>query len=270
MSSSHLDLKTIRYEVAETPEGHKIGTLQIARSAALNALNRQVMNDLKLLVHDLELKHELRALIVTGEGEKAFVAGADIKEMEHLNPSQARELSLHGQALLHKLGELPFPVIAAVNGFALGGGLELALACDFIIASNKAQWGLPEVTLGLIPGYGGTQRLLRQLGPALAKRVAMSGEMFSAQQGYEWGLFTQICEPTQLMTTAKKVAETLAKRAPLALRWVKEAISAGADKTLLEGSKIEAELFARTFETKDRSEGVKAFIEKRPASFQGH
>lgn len=260
-----MELKSIRYEVVKS-----IGVLKIARPEALNALNKQVLQDLKTLLTELGHKKDIRALVVTGEGEKAFVAGADIKEMEHLSTAQAREMAVSGQALLQKLEDLPVPVICVMNGFALGGGLELALACDFIIASNKAKWGLPEVTLGLIPGYGGTQRLTRNLGRALARRVAMSGEIFSAQQGYEWGLFTQVVEPEQLMPTAMKLAETLASRAPLSVAWVKEAINHGGDRTQGEGMKLEAELFGRTFETKDHNEGIRAFIEKRPPVFEGH
>ncbi len=264
-----MDLKAIRFETVTSAAGHAIGVIKISRPEALNALNKQVLNDLKVLLHELEVKHKLRAAILTGEGEKAFVAGADIKEMENLTTSQAREMALFGQGLLQRIQDLPFPVIAAVNGFALGGGLELALSCDFILASNKAKWGLPEVTLGLIPGYGGTQRLSRYVGRALARRIALSGEMFSAQQGYEWGLFAQLAEPQELMPTAMKLAETLAARAPLAMAWVKEAINHGSDHSQSEGLKHEAELFGRTFETKDHAEGIKAFIEKRPAQFQG-
>lgn len=263
-------MQTIQFETKETAAGHKIGVLTLHRPDALNALNKQLLGELKEVLTDLGKKRELRCLILTGSGEKAFVAGADIKEMEHLSPSQGREMAASGQALLQKMEDLPFPVIAVVNGFALGGGLELALACDFMIASNKAKWGLPEVTLGLIPGYGGTQRLSRVLGRALARRVALSGEIFTAQQGYDWGLFAQLCEPSELMSTSMKLAETLATRAPLALGWVKEAINHGHDRSLAEGLKLEAELFGRTFETKDHHEGIAAFIGKRPANFQGH
>src|ERR1700722_5764335 len=157
-----------------------VGVLAVNRPEALNALNRQVMADFISFLAEVPMG--LRALIVTGSGEKAFVAGADIKEMETLTPAQARELSFSGQKILEQLENLPMPVIAAVNGFALGGGLELALACGFILASNKAKWGLPEVTLGLIPGYGGTQRMVRTVGRSLAKRIAMTGEMFTAEQ----------------------------------------------------------------------------------------
>lgn len=265
-----MELKSIRYSVEVSPTGHRIGVVKIARPEAMNALNKQVLADLKLLVHELEVKRDVRALLITGEGEKAFVAGADIKEFESLSPSLARELAMSGQALFQRIEDLPFPVIAVMNGFALGGGLELALSCDFIIASAKAKWGLPEVTLGLIPGYGGTQRLARNLGRALARRVALSGEMFSAQQGYEWGLFAHVVEADQVFATAMKCAETLAQRAPLAMAWVKEAINHGSDKSQAEGMKLEADLFARTFETKDRTEGVAAFIEKRSPKFIGH
>lgn len=265
-----MDLKHIRYDIHASAQGHRIGVIKIARPESMNALNKQVLVDLKALLHELSLKRDIRCAIITGEGEKAFVAGADIKEMETLTPSQAREMAINGQGIMSKLEELPFPVICAMNGFALGGGMELALACDFIIASNKAKWGLPEVTLGLIPGYGGTQRLSRVAGRAIARRVAMSGEMFSAQQGYEWGIFTQVVEPDQLMPTALKLAETMSERAPMAVAWVKEAINHGSDKTLPEGLKMEADLFGRTFETKDRTEGIKAFIEKRKASFNGN
>ncbi len=265
-----MDLKTIRFQIVTSSAGHKIGVIKISRPEVMNALNKQVINDLKLLVHELESKNELRAAILTGDGEKAFVAGADIKEMEHLTSSQARELSVSGQALLQKIEDLRFPFVAALNGFALGGGLELALACDFIVASNKCKWGLPEVSLGLIPGYGGTQRLSRNLGRALARRVAMSGEMFTAQQGYEWGLFAQVCESSELAGVAMRIAETLAARAPLATAWVKEAINHGSDRSQAEGLKLEADLFARTFETKDHVEGILAFVEKRAPDFQGH
>jgi len=265
-----MELKSIRYEVKESAQGHKIAVIRIHRPEALNALNKQVLNDLKMVLHELGSKREVRCALLTGEGEKAFVAGADIKEMEGLSPAQAREMAVQGQGLLQKFEELPFPVIAVMNGFALGGGLELALACDFIVASSKAKWGLPEVTLGLIPGYGGTQRLARVLGRALARRIAMSGEMFNAQQGFDWGLFAQVVEPGELMPTAMKLAETMAARAPMAVGWVKEAINQGSDRTLAEGLKLEADLFGRTFETKDHIEGITAFIEKRTANFQGN
>lgn len=259
------EFKTLQYLV----QPNKIGVLTIHRPEALNALNKTVISELRTAFSTIEQKREIRALILTGAGEKAFVAGADIKEMETLTPAQAREMAIQGQAVMQKIEDLPMPTIAAVNGFALGGGLELALACDFMVASTKAKWGLPEVSLGLIPGYGGTQRLTRCLGRALAKRVALSGEIFSSEQGEKWGIFTQVVEPSELMPTVQKIAETLASRAPRALAWVKEAITKGHDHSLGEGLKLESELFARTFETHDQKEGVKAFIEKRPPNFTG-
>jgi enoyl-CoA hydratase len=266
-----MNLKAVKFEVVTSGAGHKIGVIKISRPEAMNALNRQVLDDLKTLLNELSSKRgEIRAAIVTGDGEKSFVAGADIKEMENLTPAQAREMALGGQALFQKIEDLPFPVIAAVNGFALGGGLELALSCDFMIASKKAKWGLPEVTLGLIPGYGGTQRLTRVVGRATARRVALSGEMFNAEQGLQWGLFTEVIEPEALQTHCMKLAETLAARAPLAVGWAKQAINHGHDHSLAEGLKIEADHFGHTFETKDHTEGIKAFIEKRPPQFQGH
>jgi enoyl-CoA hydratase len=262
-------MKCVKFEIHTSAARHKVGIIKIARPEAMNALNRQVLSELRELVTGLAGKPEIRALILTGEGEKAFVAGADIKEMESLNGSEAREMATHGQALLQKIEDLPFPVVAVVNGFALGGGLELALACDFMLASTKARWGLPEVTLGLIPGYGGTQRLSRVVGRASARRIALSGEMFTAQQGYEWGLFTQVCEPVDLMPAALKLAETLASRAPLAMALAKKAVNRGHDLELARGLELEAELFGKTFETHDHNEGIKAFIEKRAPDFQG-
>jgi enoyl-CoA hydratase len=265
-----LDLKSVRYDVETLENGQRLGLIEINRPDALNALNKQVLTDLTLLVQSLATKRDVRVCILTGSGPKAFVAGADIKEMESLTPAQAREMALSGQALMQKIEDLPMPIIAAVNGFALGGGLELALACDFMLAATTAKWGLPEVSLGLIPGYGGTQRLVRNLGRSLARRVALSGEIFTAEQGYQWGLFAQLVEPAELMNTARRLATTLSARAPMSLSWVKEAINQGSDRSQAEGLKLEADLFGRTFETKDHSEGIKAFIEKRPANFQGN
>lgn len=259
-----MDLKTVEYENYD-----QVGLIRINRPQALNALNAQVITDLRVLINELTQRRDLRACILTGAGEKAFVAGADIKEMQTLTTAQARELALTGQGLMQKIEDLPFPVVAALNGFALGGGLELALACDFILAAEHAKWGLPEVTLGLIPGYGGTQRLSRNVGRTIARRVALGGETFSARQGYDWGLFCQVVPGADLMPTAWRLAGELTKRAPLALATVKEAINHGADRALAEGLKLEADLFGRAFATKDHAEGIQAFIEKRPPNFRG-
>lgn len=246
----------------------RLGLLTIQRPESLNALNTKVLAELHELFASLKISKP-GVLIVTGSGEKSFVAGADIKEMESMTASQAKEFALRGQALFRQLEEFPFPTIAAVNGFALGGGLELALACDWIVANNRAKWGLPEVSLGLIPGYGGTQRLSRVVGKALAKRVALTGEVFTAAQGYAWGLFTEIVEPADLMGVVRKQAETVLTRAPLALEFTKRSIEKGFDESLPNGLKQEAEFFGQAFQTKDHSEGILAFIEKRHPKFRG-
>jgi enoyl-CoA hydratase len=246
-----------------------IGLLTVNRPEALNALNKLVMTELGQLFAELSQVPPLKALIITGAGEKAFVAGADIKEMESLTTSQAKDVAEKGQRVFNYLEQFAFPVIAAVNGFALGGGLELALACDWIIASQKAKWGLPEVSLGLIPGYGGTQRLSRLVGKAIAKRVALSGEIFSSEQGLDWGIFTQVTEPDQLLVVAQKQAETLASRAPISIQLTKQLIEQGYDETLSKGLRQEAEFFGKVFATSDHFEGIQAFIQKRPPQFKG-
>jgi len=263
-----MSFQCLQFEEVVVDEG-KIGVLRFSRPEALNALNQQTLMELEVFLEEMPRRTELRACILTGAGDKAFVAGADIKEMEKINEEEGHAMAVRGQALFQAIEDLPIPVIAAVNGFALGGGLELALSCDFMIASSKAKWGLPEVTLGLIPGYGGTQRLTRNLGRTLARRVAMSGEIFSAEQGLAWGLFTQVVEPADLMPTAMTLGKTLTARAPLALRWAKQAINQGHNLELSEGMALEAKLFARTFATQDHNEGIQAFLSKRKPAFRG-
>lgn len=245
-----------------------VQVLKISRPQALNALNAQLMNELEKCLDQLQTSPP-RVLIVTGDGEKAFVAGADIREMEKMSAAEALEMSRRGQRILQKLENLPCPTIAALNGFTLGGGLELALACDILIASDKCKWGLPEVTLGLIPGYGGTQRLSRRVGLSAAHRVTISGEMFSAEQGEKWGLFAHVIVYTDLMSFVQNLAKTISERAPKATMWAKQAVQKSKDLTLEEGLQLEAELFSKTFATEDKTEGVAAFIGKRPAQFQG-
>ena len=246
----------------------RLGVLTINRPEALNALNSQVLTDLSKVFAELKT-NPVGALIVTGAGEKSFVAGADIKEMESMTAAQANEFAIRGQTLFSQLEAFPFPTIAAVNGFALGGGLELALACDWIVASVKTKWGLPEVSLGLIPGYGGTQRLSRVVGKALAKRVALTGEVFTADQGFAWGLFAHVAESEQVMAKAKAQAELILSRAPLAVGFTKQSIERGFDQALPDGLKTEAKLFSQAFETKDHNEGIQAFIQKRKPNFKG-
>ena len=250
-------------------ERQYVGVLEVNRPEALNALNAKVIDELAQAAEMIQSQKDLRVLILTGSGPKSFVAGADIKEMQNYSPAEARAMSDRGQAVLSRFEGLRQPVIGAVNGFALGGGLELALACDFLIAAKTAKFGLPEVTLGLIPGYGGTQRLSRSVGLNIARRIALSGEIFSAEQGEKWGLFTEVVEPADLRPRALAIAEILAERAPEALTLAKRAIREGFDLELSKGMQLEAEHFSRTFATKDHAEGISAFIEKRKPNFQG-
>jgi len=259
----------VKFETLEFKQEGAIGILTVNRPQALNALNAQVIHDLKAFLNEIQNIKTLRALIVTGAGEKAFVAGADIKAMESMDPSQGQKFAEGGQAVFQMLEDLPLPTIAAVNGFALGGGLELALSCDFMIAAKTAKLGLPEVTLGLIPGYGGTQRLARNIGRSLARLMTFTGDLYSAEQCANWGLIAMVTEPQDLISTCMKMAGTLAKRSPVGIRLAKKSINQGFDKTLAEGLLIEAQCFHETFNSADKIEGVKAFIEKRAAAFTG-
>lgn len=247
----------------------RLGILTISRPEALNALNKTVLSEMKEIFAELS-KNPVGVLIITGAGDKSFVAGADIKEMESLNPIEAKDFSRTGQKLFRQLEEFSFPTIAAVNGFALGGGLELALACDWIVASTNAKWGLPEVSLGLIPGYGGTQRLSRVVGKAICKRIALTGDMFSAEQGLAWGLFTQVVPPGELMATVMKQAESILTRGPLAVEYTKQAVERGFDEILAKAMEVEAQLFGKAFASKDHFEGIIAFLKKRPPVFKGN
>ncbi|MGE0764496.1 MAG: enoyl-CoA hydratase/isomerase family protein [Bdellovibrionales bacterium] len=265
MNYRHLEFKLLS-DVA--PSG-QVGLLTLNRPSSLNALNAEVIEDLQKWIDWAETQEALRCVIITGAGEKAFVAGADIKEMQSYSFEQAERMSLTGQKVFQQIEDAKFVSIAAVNGFALGGGLELAMACDFMVASNTAKFGLPEVSLGLIPGYGGTQRLPRFIGKALARLIALTGDIYPAQQGYEWGLISQVVEPAELMPTCFEFAKTIASRAPLAVAMAKQAINFGFEQAQSEGLEQEADLFAKTFSTEDQSEGINAFIEKRKPVFKG-
>lgn len=244
-----------------------INTLTIDRPKALNALNSKTLQEIESALQTLG--PDTRALIVTGAGEKAFVAGADISEMASISAAQAREFAALGHRVLMTLESLPFPTIAAVNGFALGGGCELALACDLIYASEKAKLGLPEVSLGVIPGFGGTQRLTRLVGKMRAKELIFTGGHVSAAQAKEYGLVLDVLPPEKLLEHCRTVAEKLLKNGPLAISQAKRVIEFGADQDLRAANELERQGFAVLFGSEDQREGMKAFLEKRPAAFTG-
>lgn len=261
----------LKFQTLKVENSGSVWTLKINRPQALNALNSQVLNEMAECIRsvsEMDFEHA-RALIITGEGEKAFVAGADIREMADLTEDQANAFAERGQAILHELNLLNIPVIAAVNGFALGGGLELALACDFIIASENAKMGLPEVSLGLIPGFGGTVRLSRAVGIRKAREMIYSGEMISAAEAYEWGLVNKVVPPAELLATCQKVIAKMVERAPLAICHAKRSINQTWDMEIEEAQKIEAQHFGELFRTDDVREGTRAFIEKKKPQFKG-
>lgn len=260
-----------KFETLKLSLENRIGILTISRPSTLNALNAQVISELSKAIDEIgKLKFsELGCLIITGEGEKAFVAGADIKEINQLKPHEADAFAKAGQNTFRKIEKLQFPVIAAVNGFALGGGLELALACDFIYVSEKAKLGLPEVTLGLIPGFGGTVRLARIIGQAKAKEMIFSGNIFNAEQALKMGLVNKVCESSQLMNECLSVAKVICSRGPIAVQAAKKSVQDCFDLNIDQAMSAEAENFSQLFSTEDKTEGTLAFIEKRTAVFKG-
>ena len=251
-----------------TKEGH-IAILKINRPKSLNALNLETVAEVAACLEEIGKDREVRCLIVTGEGDRAFVAGADISAMVSMGTVEGRSFSQAGQAVLQTLEDLPIPVVAAVNGFALGGGTELALACDLIIASDKARFGQPEINLGVIPGFGGTQRLARRIGLPRARELIYSGEMIDAETALRYGLVNRVVPAAELRTQARQMAEKLAAKPPIAIQQAKAAINAGINMDLANGCRYENEAFSLTFATEDKIEGMKAFLEKREAKFKG-
>jgi enoyl-CoA hydratase len=212
---------------------------------------------------------DIRVLILTGAGEKAFIAGADINELSQQTPVVGREYTLYGQEIVHRLETLGKPVIAAINGFALGGGCELALACTLRIASRNAKLGQPEVKLGIIPGYGGSQRLPRLCGKGVAHELILTGEMISAEEALRIGLVNRVVESSDLLATAEAIAKKIIANAPLAVKYALEAVEHGMEMPQEEGLYLEATLFGLSCATQDMREGTRAFLEKRPAKFEG-
>jgi enoyl-CoA hydratase len=246
-----------------------IATLTINRPAVLNALNRQTLTELSQAVHEIGLDRKIRGAIITGAGPKAFAAGADIKELAIMTPIEAQALSRQGHALMEAIETLGKPVIAAVNGYALGGGCELAMACTIRIASETAKFGQPEVTLGLIPGYGGSQRLPRLVGKGRALQIILSGHAIGADEALRIGLVNEAVPAAELMDRATAVLDSIIANAPVALRLAIDAVNRGADSSLAAACAVEADLFALSATTADRTEGTAAFLSKRKPVFNG-
>src|SRR6202162_2068341 len=246
-----------------------IATLTINRPPALNALNKSVLEQIAIVIREVRHDTSVRVLIVTGAGDRAFVAGADIAAMSKMSTVDGLEFSRLGHRVMKSIEDLPIPVIAAVNGFALGGGLELAMACDLIIASEKARFGQPEINLALIPGFGGTQRLPHRNGPALARECVRPGDMFDAKTALALGLVNQVVAPDEWMPTAPKLAERLASKSAVALRQAKAALRASFTMEEDAGLRFEQEAFGLTFASEDRVEGTRAFVQKRDPKW-GH
>jgi len=240
-----------------------IGQITINRSEALNALNADLLNELSTVLIEHARDTSLKALVVTGAG-RAFVAGADIASMSTLEPREAKLFALRGQEVMQQLADFPVPVIAAINGFALGGGLELALACDIRLGSTKAKLGQPEITLGITPGFAATIRLSRVVGQSKAKELLFTGRVIGADEALEIGLLDKVYEPDALLLAAYELAATIAKYSGATLRLLKSAVNA-VHPTM---GTFEAEMFARCFATEDQKEGMIAFLEKRPARFK--
>lgn len=259
-----MSYNTLTYEETEG-----IATITLTRPKSLNALNAEVLDELLSLLENIGNDEAIRVLIFTGAGEKAFVAGADISELTEFTPLQAKHFSEKGHSVMNRLQGLAIPVIAAVNGFALGGGLELALACDFIYASENAKFGVPEITLGIIPGFGGTQRLPRIVGKNIAKEMVFTGKTLSAEEGGKLGFVNKIIPAESLMEETRKTAKTMAAKGKVSLNAAKQAINRGMDVDLATGCGIEIDAFSLCLASVDAREGTSAFLEKRKPDFKG-
>lgn len=257
------------YQNIEVAREGRLATVTVNRPEKLNALTRATIDELRTAFEELGADAEVGGVILTGAGEKAFVAGADIGELNDLGPVAAREHALRGQALCRIIETLGKPVVAAVQGFALGGGCELAMACTLRVAGEKAHFGQPEVKLGLIPGFGGTQRLGRLVGRGSALELLLTGEMIDAREAHRLGLVNRVVPQDQVMEEARKLLATILERGPLAVRYILEATHQGLEMPLEDGLRLEANLFAVTFATEDKVEGTRAFLEKRPPAFRG-
>jgi len=250
-------MNTVDYRVEDA-----VAVVTINRPKALNALNTEVLTDLQAVFEGIDLE-QVRAVILTGSGEKAFVAGADIGEMSTMTKEEGELFGMKGNAVFRMIETFPLPVIAAINGFALGGGCEIALSCDIRICSDNAVFGQPEVGLGITPGFGGTQRLARAIPVSKAKELLFTGKSMKADEAYRIGLVNSVYPQEELMSGAMKLAQTIARNAPIAVRHCKKAVNEGLDLELDAGLSLESKLFGDCFETLDQREGMSAFLEKR-------
>lgn len=247
----------------------QIARVTFNRPTVLNALNRKTMDELGDALNAARRDDSVRVLLLTGSGEKAFIAGADINELAQRTPVDGKEFALYGQEIIHRLETIGKPSIAAINGFALGGGCELALACTMRIASRNAKLGQPEVKLGILPGYGGSQRLPRLCGKGVAHEMILTGEMITADEALRIGLVNRVTEQAELLPTAESIARKIIANAPLAVKYAMEAVEHGMEMPQEEGLFLEATLFGLCCATEDMREGTRAFLEKRAAKFQG-
>jgi enoyl-CoA hydratase len=259
-----LTFENLLYEAKD-----QIARITFNRPNVLNALNRKTIDELGHALNEAKRDDAVRVVILTGAGEKAFVAGADINELAQRTPIDGKEFSLYGQEVFHRIETLGKPVIAAINGFALGGGCELALACTMRVASRNAKLGQPEVKLGILPGYGGSQRLPRLCGKGVAHELILTGEMITAEEALRIGLVNRVTEQAELLSTCETIAKKIAANAPLAVKYSIEAIERGTEMPQEEGLFLEATLFGLCCATEDMREGTRAFLEKRAAKFQG-
>jgi enoyl-CoA hydratase/carnithine racemase len=259
-----MELENVAYEVSEG-----IATITVNRPKALNALNGATLGELERAFQEAETSPEAGAVILTGAGDRAFVAGADIAEMSEMGPAAAKEYAERGQGVLDRIERLPKPVVAAVNGYAFGGGCEIAMACHMRIASDKAVLGQPEVKLGLIPGFAGTQRLPRLVGKGRALEILLTGEPVKAEEALRIGLVNRVVAGPNLMEEARALCKTILARGPVAVRCALEAVRRGLESGQAEGCALEAALFALVFTTHDMREGTRAFLEKRAPKFEG-
>lgn len=258
-----MELKNVLLE----KEGN-IAVVTINRPKALNALNTETLKDLDVVFDTIENDDEVYAVVLTGAGEKAFVAGADITEMKNKNVIEGRKFGQLGNKVFRKIETLSKPVVASINGFTLGGGCEIAMACDIRIASTASRFGQPEVGLGITPGFGGTQRLARLVGLGMAKELIYTGKIIKADEALRIGLVNSLHEPANVLNAAKELAQSIAKNAPIAVMLCKEAINRGIQTDIDTALAFEAEVFGECFSTEDQKEGMTAFVEKRDKSFK--